>query len=179
MIVEPLLLDGAFRIKPERHEDERGYFARTYCRETFLENGLKDCSVQCSVSKNIKARTLRGMHFQKAPHAETKLVRCSRGAIFDVIVDIRPASAQFGKWFGEELSAENGVMFYIPHGFAHGFLTLTDDVEVDYQMAEAFVPGHAAGFRWDDVGVGIDWPKVPEVINDKDRTLPCLAELEL
>ena len=179
MKFEPLTLDGALRIFQARHEDERGFFARTYCRDSFLERGLKDCSVQCSISMNARRGTLRGMHFQNAPHAETKLVRCSRGAIFDAIVDIRPDSESFGRWHGEVLSAENGVMFYIPQGFAHGFLTLTDDVEVDYQMAEAYVSGHAAGFRWNDPEVAIEWPEAPQVVNDKDRALPFLSALEL
>ncbi|WP_366658510.1 dTDP-4-dehydrorhamnose 3,5-epimerase [Fodinicurvata sp. EGI_FJ10296] len=176
MIIEPLPIEGAFLIRPTQHVDERGLFARTYCRETFLKNGLKDCGVQCSISRNWKRGTLRGMHFQRAPYMETKLVRCARGAIYDVIVDLRVGLASRGQWYGVVLSAENGFGLYVPQGFAHGFLTLCDEVEVDYQMAEAFVPGYAAGFRWDDPAIAIDWPETPEVINNRDRALPAFAD---
>jgi len=172
MRLDALPLKGAYLITPKRFEDDRGHFARTFCRPTFAEYGLKDCSVQCSVSYNLRRGTLRGMHFQLQPHAETKLVRCSRGAIYDAIVDIRKNSPTYGQWYAETLTAENGLMLYIPVGFAHGFMTLTDHTEVDYQMAEAYVSGHAKGFLWDDPTIGIDWPETPEVMNDFDRTLP-------
>lgn len=178
MIFEELPLKGAYRIVLQRHEDDRGFFARTWCRQTFAEQGLKDCSEQCSISSNLAAGTLRGMHFQRSPHAETKLVRCSRGVVFDCIVDLRKGSGTFGDTHGEVLSAQNALAFYIPQGFAHGFLTLEDDTEVDYQMAEAFVPGFAAGFVWDDPDIAIAWPRLPAVINDRDRALPRFADLE-
>ncbi len=176
MLFEPLPLTGAFRILPERKEDERGYFARTFCRETFLKQGLLDCSRQCSVSFNKMAGTLRGLHIQKEPYQETKLVRCLRGAIFDVMVDLRPGSASFGQWFGAELSEVNGHAFYIPRGFAHGFVTLADAAEVSYQMAEPYVPAAAAGIRWDDPDLAIKWAIAPKLMSDADRNLPRLKD---
>ena len=174
MIFQNLPLEGALLIRPDRHADERGYFARTYCRETFLERGLKDCSHQCSVSFNTHRGTLRGLHFQAEPHAETKLIRCVRGHVFDVIVDLREESPSFGRWHAEYLDADNGFSLYVPAGFAHGFVTLADDTELIYQMAEPFVPGSAAGIAWNDPDIAIDWPLEPLVMSLKDRSLPTL-----
>ncbi|MGD2131286.1 MAG: dTDP-4-dehydrorhamnose 3,5-epimerase [Maricaulaceae bacterium] len=177
MIFEPLDLEGAFRVTQERFADDRGWFARTYCKDEFAAHGLDDCSLQCSSSYNRRAGTLRGLHFQSAPHEETKLVRCARGAIWDVIVDLRPDSPTYKLWHGEELSAENGRALYIPKGFAHGFITLTDDVEVDYQMADPFVPAVSIGIAWDDPDIAVAWPRRPLVMSERDRELPALADI--
>lgn len=179
MRFQKLPLSGAYLIVPDRQEDERGYFARTYCRQTILEKGLEDCGLQCSLSHNRASGTLRGMHFQKHPHAETKLVRCSRGSAFDVIVDLRPSSPTFAQWYGTELSQENVRALYIPKDFAHGFVTLRDETDVVYQMAEPFVPSAASGFRWNDGKVGIDWPVKPTVVSERDSALPPLKDLRL
>ncbi|RDI54840.1 dTDP-4-dehydrorhamnose 3,5-epimerase [Microvirga subterranea] len=178
MRIESLSIPGLFLVHPDRHQDARGFFARTYCRETFLRHGLADCSLQCSVSHNVSRGTLRGMHFQSSPHTEAKLVRCSRGRAFDVAVDVRPDSTTFGRWFGIEISVENGVAIYIPRGFAHGFVALEDETDLFYQMAEPFVPAAAAGFRWDDPDVGIEWPTSPAVISERDASLPLLRNLQ-
>jgi dTDP-4-dehydrorhamnose 3,5-epimerase len=179
MVFEELPLAGAYLILPARKEDERGYFVRTYCRDTFLDRGLEDCSVQCSVSFNRSRGTLRGMHFQRNPHQETKLVRCSRGAIYDVIVDLRPGSPTFARWHGAELNEQNGRALYVPRGFAHGFITLCDAAEVTYQMADRFVPGAAAGVRWDDPDLAIRWPTAPTLMSLADNKLPLLKDLVL
>lgn len=157
-------LAGAWIVEPERLEDERGYFARTFCREEFAANGLETEFVQASISYNQRRGTLRGMHFQIAPHSETKLVGCTRGAIFDVIVDLRKESPTFQKHVGMRLDAESKRVLYIPEEFAHGFLTLDDDTEVAYQMSVPFAPGHARGFRWNDPIVAIGWPSSPPVV---------------
>lgn len=179
MDFQDLPLSGAYLIVPDRKADERGYFARTFCRRTFLERNLEDCSLQCSLSHNRVKGTLRGMHFQRPPHGETKLVRCSRGAIFDVIVDLRPASATFGQWYGAELNEDNGHALYIPQDFAHGFVTLRDETDVAYQMAEPFEASAAAGFRWNDAEVAIAWPLDPTLISERDSALPPLKNLGL
>jgi dTDP-4-dehydrorhamnose 3,5-epimerase len=168
----PTDLAGAWLVDVEPAADERGFFARTWCRREFAEHGI-DCDfVQASVSYNRSAGTLRGMHFQRAPHDETKLVRCVRGAIHDVIVDIRPGSATYGRWIGVELSAENRRGLLVPQGFAHGFLTLADDTEVFYQISAYYTPGHAGGLRYDDPALAIEWPIEATVIADKDRRWP-------
>jgi dTDP-4-dehydrorhamnose 3,5-epimerase len=174
MIIERLMLDGALLIRPDRHVDERGYFARTYCRETFLALGLKDCSLQCSTSFNLRGGTLRGLHLQREPHGETKLIRCVRGQAYDVIVDVRDGSASYGRWHAVHLSEENGISLYVPAGFAHGFMTLVDETELLYQMADPFVPESAAGIVWNDPDLEISWPFEPIVISAKDRSLPTL-----
>ena len=174
MIFENLKLEGALLIRPDRHVDERGYFARTYCRETFLARGLKDCSLQCSTSFNQRRGTLRGLHLQREPHGETKLIRCVRGHVFDVIVDVRDGSPSYGQWHAEHLSAENGLGLYVPGGFAHGFMTLMDETELLYQMADPFVPASAAGIAWNDPALAIGWPLEPIVISARDRSLPTL-----
>lgn len=164
-------IPGAFIVDPQRHEDDRGYFARSFCETEFKENGIPFQPVQSNISYNARALTLRGMHFHKAPFAETKLVRCSAGHIFDVAVDLRKNSPAYKKWVGLNLSRKNGRAFFIPAGCAHGFLTLEEDTEVFYQMGPAFTPGHDAGFLWNDPTIGIQWPAQPEVISQKDREL--------
>jgi dTDP-4-dehydrorhamnose 3,5-epimerase len=172
----PTALAGAWLIDVEPAEDERGFFARTWCRREFAEHGI-DCDfVQASVSYNRAAGTLRGMHFQRPPHDESKLIRCVRGALYDVIVDIRRASGTYGHWFGVELSAENRRALFVPEGFAHGFITLADRTEVSYQISAYYTPGHAAGLRYDDPALAIEWPVAVEVIADKDREWPDFAE---
>ncbi len=158
MIFSQLPLIGAFLINIEPLEDGRGYFARTFCKDEFKKHGIDFSCVQCNISCNKKKGTLRGMHYQAAPREEAKIVSCIRGAIFDVIVDIRPKSDTYKKWYGAELSAENHAMLYVPKGFAHGFQTLADDSEVYYMMSEFYHPECASGIRWDDEKVGIKWP---------------------
>jgi dTDP-4-dehydrorhamnose 3,5-epimerase len=174
MIFENLKLEGALLIRPDRHIDERGYFARTYCRETFAAQGLKDCSLQCSTSFNPRRGTLRGLHLQREPHGETKLIRCVRGHVFDIIVDVREGSASYGLWHAEHLSAETGFSLYVPAGFAHGFITLVDDTELLYQMADPFVLKSVAGIVWNDPDLAIKWPTQPTVMSASDRSLPTL-----
>ena len=169
MIFAPTNFDSAWLLKPQRHEDERGFFARTWCVDEFAAHGLSTQLVQCSVSFNRKCGTLRGMHYQVAPHEEAKLVRCTRGAIFDVIVDIREESKTYGQWQGFELSAENGESLYIPEGFAHGFQTLQDDTEIFYQMNQFHHSISARGFHHADSNVAIAWPLEVTVISDADR----------
>jgi dTDP-4-dehydrorhamnose 3,5-epimerase len=169
MIFSPTDIEGAALIKPERHEDERGFFARTYCVRELAEHGLDPQVVQRSVSYNRRKGTLRGMHFQIAPHEETKLVSCSRGEIYDVIVDVRPGSPSYKRWYAATLTADNGHLLYVPKGCAHGFITLTDDVVVDYQISDFHHPDAARGVRYDDPAFGIRWPLPPAVINARDR----------
>jgi dTDP-4-dehydrorhamnose 3,5-epimerase len=168
-------LPGAFVIEPERMEDDRGFFARTWCVREFADHGLSTDLVQCNVSYNARQGTLRGMHYQVAPHAEVKLVRCTRGSIFDAIVDLRPDSPTFRRWVGVELSAENGRMLYIPGGFAHGFQTLEDGSEIFYQMSTFYHPESARGLRWDDPAVKIAWPLEAVNVSEKDRAYSLLA----
>ncbi|MEH2502794.1 dTDP-4-dehydrorhamnose 3,5-epimerase [Bradyrhizobium sp. AZCC 1578] len=172
MIFTSLKLAGAYRIEPQPIVDERGAFARRFCADTFRAQGLESDLVQRSISLNARAGTVRGMHFQAPPHLETKLVRCTRGAIFDVMVDLRDGSPTYGQWHGEGLSADNRTMLYIPKGFAHGFQTLVDGTEVDYEITPAYVPGAAAGFRFDDPALAIQWPSSVMVVSDRDRALP-------
>ena len=165
-------LRGAFVIEPQRLTDERGFFARSWCQNEAAAYGLTPNWVQCNISFNIKAATLRGLHYQAPPRAEAKLVRCTRGAIYDVIIDLRPQSATFKKWVGIELTEESRLQLYVPEGFAHGFLTLADHSEVFYQMSEFYAPAQARGFRWNDPVFGIDWPITPRVISEHDRSYP-------
>jgi dTDP-4-dehydrorhamnose 3,5-epimerase len=171
MIFEPLRLAGAYRIKPELVVDERGAFARRFCADTFGAHGLEADLVQRSISFNARAGTLRGMHFQAPPYLEAKLVRCTRGSIFDVMVDLRDRSPTYGQWHSEELSADNRLMVYIPKGFAHGFQTFVDDTEVDYEITPAYVPGAGAGFRFDDPALAIPWPLPVTSVSANDRSL--------
>lgn len=172
MIFEPTPLPGAFVVLLERVEDSRGFFARSWCRREFLDRGLSGELAQCNVSFNRHKGILRGMHFQSPPHAEAKLVRCTSGALYDVIVDLRPDSPTYTRWFSAELTADNGRMLYIPEGFAHGFQTLRDGTEVFYQMSAPYVAGSGRGVRWDDPTFGIAWPLPDPVMSDRDRTYP-------
>lgn len=171
MIFRETPLKGSYLIQPERIEDERGFFARTWAEDEFSAHGLSTKLVQCNVSFNRKRATLRGMHFQADPYGEIKLVRCTMGAIFDVIIDLRPDSPTYKHYTSAELTAENRHAFYIPVGFAHGFITLTDNAEVFYQMSSAYHAPSARGVRWDDQVFGIQWPLQPEVISERDRNL--------
>lgn len=165
----PLPLQGAFLIDMERKEDERGFFARSYCSEEFTAHNLNPAVAQCNISFNTRRGTLRGMHYQRYPFSEVKVVRCTLGALFDVIVDLRPESSTFCRWYGTDLTAENRLALYIPEGFAHGFLTLTAGTEVLYQMSTSFKPEAAAGVRWNDPAFGIVWPGDVEVISERDN----------
>ena len=170
MIFEETILKGAFLIEPELMADERGFYARTWCQKEFKAQGLNPNLVQCGVSFNRKKGTLRGMHYQAAPHGQAKLVRCGRGSLYDVIVDLRPGSETFKQWVAVDLSAGNRRMLYIPEGLAHGFQTLEDDTEVLYQMAEFYEPQSERGVRWDDPAFAITWPSERRTISEKDRT---------
>lgn len=169
MIFSPTPLAGAFIVDVEPHADERGLFARTYSAREFSERGLCASYAECSTSFNHKAGTLRGLHYQVAPHAEIKLVRVTAGAVFDVIVDLRAGSPSRGHWFGVELSCENRRALYIPEGFAHGFQTLADGTEVFYQISSPYQPDAARGVRWDDPAFKIAWPRAVSCIADRDR----------
>lgn len=172
MKFEKLPLDGAYLIDLEKRGDERGFFARVFCVNEFREHGLATEFVQVNNSSSADVGTLRGMHYQLAPAAETKLVRCIKGSLWDCIVDVRPESATYGKWFGAELSAENRRMMYVPMGFAHGFITLEPDTEAFYFVDEFYAPEQERGLRWDDPKIGIEWPREPVVLSDKDRAHP-------
>ena len=172
MIFTETRLKGAYIIEPEKFEDERGFFARTFCRREFESHGLNPNVVQCNISYNKKKGTLRGMHYQIAPFEEAKLVRCTKGAIYDVIIDLRPTSSTYCQWISEELTEDNYRMLYVPEGFAHGFLTLSEDAEVFYQMSEFYMPEYARGIRWNDPSFNISWPIDVAVISEKDKTLP-------
>jgi dTDP-4-dehydrorhamnose 3,5-epimerase len=174
MIFTETPLPGAFLIEISPLEDERGLFARTYCAEEFAVQGLVCEWQQCSLSLNTRKGTLRGLHYQGAPHEEHKLVRCTAGAIFDVIVDIRPDSATYRRWFGVQLAAANRRSLFIPPGFAHGFMTLSDDTEVYYMISVPHAPEFAQGFRWDDPAFAIGWPTAPTVISPRDAAYPLL-----
>jgi len=170
MIFTETKLKGAFMIDIEPREDERGFFARSWCEDEFQKHGLNPRLVQCNISFNKKRGTLRGMHYQIAPFAEAKVVRCTMGAMYDVIIDLRPNSATFKQWLGMELTAENHRALYIPVDFAHGFQTLSDNTEVFYQMTEFFHPECAGGVRWDDPAFGIIWPISDGIISEKDSS---------
>jgi dTDP-4-dehydrorhamnose 3,5-epimerase len=165
-------LKGSFIIDPQRLEDERGFFARSWCQQEAKQYGLEPEWLQCNISYNKSKGTMRGMHYQVAPFEEAKLVRCTMGAICDVIIDLRPDSVTFKKWTAVELSSENRRMFYIPGGFAHGFLTLQDNTEIFYQMSEFYAPAYARGVRWNDPAFGILWPTDIAVISDQDQNFP-------
>jgi dTDP-4-dehydrorhamnose 3,5-epimerase len=165
-------LPGAFVVTPERLHDERGWFARTWCRRDFEAHGLAPAVAQCNVSVSTRRGTLRGMHYQRPPHAETKLIRCTAGAIHDVIIDLRPASATFRRHFAIRLDPSDDRMLYVPEGFAHGFLTLEDETAVFYQMSQFYEPSAAAGVRWNDPAFSIPWPFQPVVMAERDRTYP-------
>jgi len=168
MIFHRLKIPGAYLLEPERKEDRRGFFARTYCRHELEERGLDPTVVQCNISVNHRAGTVRGMHYQAAPHEEVKLVRCTAGAIFDCLLDLRPDSPTFKKHHGVELSATNRLSLYIPAGVAHGFQSLEDESEVFYQMSEFYYPESARGVRWNDPAFSIEWPLAVTEISEKD-----------
>jgi len=173
MEFEKTRLDGLYFLEQEKREDDRGFFARTWCAAEFEKHGLNPVLSQCSVSYNKKKGTLRGMHFQKAPHAEAKVVLCTNGAVYDVLIDLRPGSTTFKQWLGVELTRENRRMVYIPEGFAHGFQTLADETEVYYHISVPFEPSAASGVRWNDPAFGIKWPEVKErVLSPKDQAFP-------
>ena len=172
MIFIETQLKGAFVIEPERITDERGFFARTWCQKELASRGLETRVAQCNISYNPQRGTLRGMHFQTAPCEEVKIVRCTRGEIYDVIIDLRPTSSTFKKWFCLTISEEKRNMLYIPKGFAHGFITLSDRVEVFYQMSEFYSPDHARGVRWNDPAFNISWPREVRLICERDNNYP-------
>lgn len=174
MIFKETRLKGAFSISLQKIEDDRGFFARTWCHDEFTSNGLNARLVQSNVSFNKLKGTLRGMHYQLPPHAETKLVRCTRGAIYDVIVDLRDDSATYLEWLGFELTADNRDMLYVPEGFAHGFQTLEDGAEVTYHVTEFYKPGAERGLRYDDPAIGIVWPLAVDVVSPKDAGWPLM-----
>jgi dTDP-4-dehydrorhamnose 3,5-epimerase len=165
-------LKGAFLIEPEELHDQRGSFARIWCQREFASQGLNPKLAQCSTSFNLKRGTLRGMHYQAAPYKEVKLVRCTGGAVHDVIIDLRPESATFKRHFGTVLSVENRKMLYVPERFAHGFQTLEDRTEVLYLISEFYSPEHARGVRWDDPAFGIAWPPAERIISERDQAYP-------
>ena len=173
------ILTNLVHIKPERHGDHRGFFAETYSRRNYSELGIEDEFVQDNHSLSREVGTLRGLHFQAPPHAQAKLVRCGRGAIFDVAVDIRKGSPTYGDWEGYELTAENGEQLYIPVGFAHGFVTLEPDSEIVYKCSDYYAPETEGSVLWNDPDIGIDWPPVSgPILSDKDASAPLLSDLE-
>lgn len=176
MRFEPTEIDELSIIVPERHSDERGSFARVFCRDEFKLHGLVTEYVQASVSVTLCAGTLRGMHFQRPPHAETKLVRCVRGEVYDVVADLRPHSPSFGRWQAFHLNERDGLTLYIPDGCAHGFQTLRDECEILYQMSVAYAPQCADGFRFDDPTFQIEWPLPVGVIAPKDLEWSPISE---
>jgi dTDP-4-dehydrorhamnose 3,5-epimerase len=173
MIVTETDIEGALVVAPERFEDERGFFARAWSEREFEGRGVEARFIEGNVSFNERRGTLRGLHYQAAPHGQAKLVRCTRGRVFDVGVDLRPNSPTFRRWVGRELSAENRLMLYLPAEFAHGYLTLEDDSEVYYLVTHAYAPASARGARWDDPAFRIAWPDAGAlIINERDRTYP-------
>ncbi len=172
MIFTETPLHGACIITPERIMDHRGFFARAWCRKEFEAHGLSTVLTQSNISFNYKKGTLRGMHFQKPPHEEVKLIRCTAGSIYDVIIDLRPHSSTYMKWTAIELTAENRKMLYVPAGFAHGYQTLTDNSEVFYQVSQYYTPDAEGGVRWNDPAIQIEWPDGYRIISEKDQKWP-------
>ena len=169
MIFTETKLPGAYLLELQKREDERGFFARTWCQQEFANHDLVTDMVQGNVSYNRQAGTLRGLHYQAAPYREVKLVRCTRGALYDVIVDLRPTSPTYKAWIGVELTSDNYRMLYVPEGFAHGFITLAPDTEATYQVSQFYTPGAERGLRYDDPAFAIDWPAAVQVISAKDK----------
>jgi dTDP-4-dehydrorhamnose 3,5-epimerase len=167
-----LPIAGAYVVEPTKHHDDRGFFARTFCAQAFRDAGLEPCVEQSSISSNDRRGTLRGMHLQAEPHAEAKLVRCTSGAAFDVLVDLRHDSPTFRRWWWTELTASAHIAVYVPPGVAHGFLTLEDGTELSYQISAPYVPGAATGVRWDDPAFGIEWPFPPALVSQRDQAFP-------
>ncbi len=174
MIFRETPLKDAFTVELQPHSDERGQFVRTWCQDEFRRHCIDVAFAQSAVSINTRRGTLRGLHWQAAPHQEAKLVRCARGGIYDVIVDIRPQSSTFGQWFGITLTGGSQLVLFIPQGLAHGFQTLVDDTEVSYQLSAAHAPESARGLRYDDPALGIDWPLPVSRISERDRSWPLL-----
>jgi dTDP-4-dehydrorhamnose 3,5-epimerase len=173
IIFKETKLKGAFVIEPEKFEDQRGFFARSFSEQEFSSHGLQGHFVEAGISFNLRKHTVRGMHFQAEPHAQAKLVRCTRGAVLDAMIDLRPESPTYKQWFAQELSAQNRLMLYIPEGCAHGFQTLADETEVFYQLSAGYTPESERGVRWNDPAFGITWPVTGGVIiNERDRTYP-------
>jgi dTDP-4-dehydrorhamnose 3,5-epimerase len=177
MKFSPTGLEGLWIIDLDRKQDERGFFVRTYCQQEFARAGLNTNWPQCNLTRTKIKGMIRGLHFQAEPKPETKLIRCNRGSIFDVIVDVRKNSPTYGKWLGFELSEENQRTLYVPGGFAHGFQCLTDDAEVFYQMSEIYYPDLARGIRWNDPSIKIQWPIADAYLSGRDRNLPDLNSL--
>ena len=175
MIFTPTPVQGALVVELERLEDERGFFARSFCPRAFAEHGLDSRLAQCNVSYNARRGTLRGLHYQAAPHGEAKLVRCTQGTVWDVVVDLRRESPSFRRWHAVELSAANRRALYVPDGCAHGFQTLTDDAEVLYLMSEFHHPESARGLPWNDPAFGIEWPLPDPILSPRDRGFPPFA----
>jgi len=178
MIFKETKLKGAYIIELEPLEDERGFFARSFCQRGFIRHGLNPLVVQCNFSYNKRRGTLRGMHYQIAPYEEAKLVSCVRGAIYDVIIDLRLDSSTYCQWFAIELYAENYKMLYVPEGFAHGFQTLEDNTMVFYQMSEFYRPEYARGVRWDDPAFDLEWPIHVKIVSDRDHILPKFSNMD-
>ena len=176
MIFKETKFKGLLVIEIEKNVDNRGFFARSWCAKEFEAHGIKKQIVQCNISYNALAGTLRGMHYQAAPHAEAKLVRCTAGAVYDVIIDLRPDSPTYKEWTSVELNAENRKIVYVPEGFAQGFITLKDNTEVFYQMTEYYTPEAARAVRYNDPAFNISWPIPVKVISDRDRDLPDFKE---
>ena len=170
MIFTPTELEGAFILEPEKLEDDRGFFARSWCKKEFEAHGLNSKLIQCNISFNKEKGTLRGMHYQLPPREEAKLVRCTSGSIYDVIIDLRCESTTFKQYIGLALTSKDYKMLYVPEGFAHGFLTLEDNTEVFYQMTEFYSPEHARGVRWNDPAFGIEWPVAPRTMSGRDQS---------
>jgi dTDP-4-dehydrorhamnose 3,5-epimerase len=174
----PLPIPGAFRIEIDKNEDERGFFARTFCADEFRKRSLVTDFLQRSVSFNVRRGTLRGLHYQADPHAETKIVRCTAGSAFDVIVDMRRGSSAFGRWHGETITADNHAMIYIPAGCAHGFQTLADASELYYEITPAYVAAASRGVAFDDPDISISWPIAKPIVSAGDRTRPTFNQAE-
>jgi|SRR3972149_5563609 len=172
MIFRETKLKGAFIIELEKREDDRGFFARAWCKKEFEEHGLTSNVVQSNIAFNKRKGTLRGLHYQDAPYGEVKVVRCTRGSLYDVMVDLRPGSTTFRQWLGVELTPDNNKMVYIPEGFAHGYQTLEDNTEVTYQVSQFYFPDFERGLRYDDPAIGIDWPLIVKIISEKDKGWP-------
>jgi dTDP-4-dehydrorhamnose 3,5-epimerase len=178
MTIHPTEVEGAYWIEVQKHVDERGFFARSFCREEFEKNGLDPQVEQCNISGNLKRGTFRGLHAQRKPHQETKLVRCEKGSLYDLVLDLRPDSPSYMKHFGIELSEENRRLLYIPKGCYHGFITLADDTVVFYQLSHAYAPDHAHGVRWNDPAFGIELPIEVAIINERDANYPDYQPVE-
>lgn len=172
MIFRETKLKGAFIIEVEKREDDRGFFARAWCKKEFEEHGLTANTVQSNIAFSKRKGTLRGLHYQGAPYGEVKVVRCTLGSLYDVLVDLRPGSSTYRQWVGVELASDNYKMVYVPEGFAHGYQTLEDNTEVTYQVSQFYFPDFERGIRYDDPGIGIDWPLLVKIISDKDKGWP-------